>query len=58
MQKYYTRGFIWMVTPQDFVNRLKSSNLLAVFIIDSGSERFLKGRSTLRMKTFGSYSLR
>ena len=35
LQKYCWRGFIWMITPQDFVYRLE----IHVFTIDPGSER-------------------
>ena len=41
MQKDCWRGFIWMVTPQNFVHRLKKLELhyFNVFKIDSGRER-------------------
>ena len=28
IQTYCQRGFIWMVTPYDFINRLKSYNYI------------------------------
>jgi len=60
MWKYCWKGFIWIVTPYNFIHRLRSENHLNVSIADSGSKRVKGGASfcyfASRSEIFGFFS--